>query len=287
MYQTATISGLREILNQYGLFPKKRWGQNFLVDRNILTKIADQANTGKDQYVVEIGPGLGALTEHLAQNSRGVLAIEIDTSLKPALEQVLSPYSQVKICFADILKVNIEQELMERFGLDNIPDYVVCANIPYNITTPIIFKLLEECSHMQKAILMMQKEVAGRILARPDNKEYGLLTLMTSYYAEVSLLMQVSRNCFYPRPEVDSSVIQLMPLPSKRVEVPDEILFKNFLRSAFQKRRKTLLNICSSFFSIDKNLAQDKLNQAGIKHCCRPENLNLEDYAQLFRVFLE
>lgn len=285
--QTSSPSVLRNLMEQYGIYPKKRWGQNFLVDHNILQRIASSSGVHPDLYTVEIGPGMGALTQLLAQQSRGVLAIDIDISLQEPLEQVLATYPHVKLLFADILKVDVEQELVRQFNLDHIPEYVICANIPYNITTPIIFQLLEGCPHMQGATLMMQKEVAQRIVAPPGSKDYGLLTLMTSYYADTRWLMKVSRNCFYPRPDVDSAVVQFTPLPQPRVQVKDEEVFKAFLRTAFQMRRKTILNSCASFFGISKDYAQHKLEQLGIKPNQRPEELSLAELAGLVNRFLD
>lgn len=273
-------------MEQYGVYPKKRWGQNFLIDQNILERIASASGARSDLYTVEIGPGMGAMTQLLAQQSRGVLAIDIDKSLEAPLQQVLAPFDNVRLHFADILSVNLEQELTQQFGLNQVPDYVVCANIPYNITTPIIFQLLEDCPHMQRATLMMQKEVAQRIISSPGSKDYGLLTLMTSYYADAQWLMKVSRNCFYPRPEVDSAVVQFTPLPQPRIEVRDEETFKAFLRTAFQMRRKTILNSSTAFFQVSKGEAQQTLEQVGIKPNQRPEELSLEELASLVNRFL-
>ncbi len=284
--QTSSPAVLRSLMEQYVIYPKKRWGQNFLVDNNILQRISELSGAHTGLYTVEIGPGMGALTQLLAQQSRGVLAIDIDETLQAPLEEVLAPYTNVRLVFADILKVDVEQELARQFQLDHIPEYIVCANIPYNITTPIIFYLLEKCPHMQGATLMMQKEVAQRIIAGPGSKDYGLLTLMTSYYADTRWLLTVSRNCFYPRPEVDSAVLQFTPLPQPRVQVKDEEVFKAFLRTAFQQRRKTILNSCASFFDISKDEAQAKLEQLGIKPNQRPEELSLEEMASLVDRFL-
>lgn len=287
MVQASSPSGLRSLMEQYRVYPKKRWGQNFLIDHNILMNIASASGTDQNLYTVEIGPGMGALTEILARQSRGVLAIDIDTSLEAPLRDILAGYNNVQLLFADILEVDLEQMLQERFKLPQVPDYVVCANIPYNITTPIIFKLMENCPHLRSATLMMQKEVAERIMAQPGNKEYGLLTLMTRYYADIKWLMKVSKSCFYPRPEVDSAVLQFIPLKTPRVSVKDEYIFKGFLRTAFQMRRKTILNSSSSFFKVSKIQAQEYLKDVGIKPNQRPEELDLEVFADLVNRFLD
>lgn len=284
--QTSSPSILRSLMQQYGVYPKKRWGQNFLVDRNILENISLSCGANPHLYTVEIGPGMGALTQLLADQSRGVLAIDIDKSLEAPLQQVLAPFSNVKLLFADILDVDLEDQLVNQFSLTEIPEYIVCANIPYNITTPIIFKLLENCPHMKKAVLMMQKEVAQRILAQPGDKDYGLLTLMIHYHADTRWLMKVSRNCFYPRPDVDSAVVEFTPLSQPRIEVQNEEVFKAFMRTAFQMRRKTILNSSSTFFQISKPQAQERLEQIGIKPNQRPEELGLEEFAGLVNRFL-
>lgn len=285
MADRSSPSAARAILQRHGLYPKKRLGQNFLVDRNVLVKIADSCAAGPETYLVEIGPGLGALTEELARRSRGVLAIDIDTSLEPILQELADEYPNLRLLFRDILEVDIEAELRRAFALEEIPTYQVCANIPYNITSPILFQLLEECPHMQAATLMMQKEVAERILARPGGKDYGRLTLTTAYYAQVEKLMQVSRNCFFPRPDVDSVVLRIVPQKPKGVGALHEEDLKAFIKAAFQKRRKTILNICSGFYSLDKAAAGHKLQELGLAVTLRPENLDLENMARLVEAF--
>lgn len=267
-------------MRRYGFFPRKKWGQNFLIDGNILNKIVASCNLNRDTYVIEIGPGLGTLTTKLAENSKGVLAIDIDRDLQIMLQEVLAEYTNVQLLFANILDVNLEEELVKAFALPTIQPYQVCANIPYNITTPIIFYLLEKCPHLQSATLMMQKEVAQRIMASPGVKDYGLLTLTTSYYADSELMMNVSRNCFYPRPEVDSAVLRITPR-QELIQVNNEIVLKKLLRASFQKRRKTILNICTEFSGQDKNQIQAWLEQWGISPLSRPENLSLEDFVLL------
>ncbi|MDD3364671.1 MAG: 16S rRNA (adenine(1518)-N(6)/adenine(1519)-N(6))-dimethyltransferase RsmA, partial [Syntrophomonas sp.] len=275
----------KNLMKKYGLFPKKRLGQNFLLDRNVLTKIADSCAITPEQYLVEIGPGLGGLTQELAVRSRGVLAIEIDTSLEAALKELANENTNVKFLFRDVLKVDIEAEIQSAFELDEMVSYQVCANIPYNITTPILFQLLENCPNMQSATLLMQKEVGERLLAAPGNKDYGRLTLTTAYYADVQHIMNVSRNCFYPQPEVDSSVLKIIPRGAKKVLVNHEEVFRDLLRAAFQKRRKTILNITSSFFKLDKGVTESVLRELGLASNLRPENLSIEDVARLVNAF--
>jgi len=276
---------VRNIMQQYGLFPKKRLGQNFLVDRNVLTRIADSCEITPEQYVIEIGPGLGGLTQELAIRSRGVLAIEVDTSLEPVLNDLAAENNNVTILFQDILKVDIETEIQRAFGLQEMVPYQVCANIPYNITTPILFQLLENCPHMQAATLMMQKEVGERLLAKPGSKEYGRLTLTTAYYANVQHVMNVSGKCFYPRPDVDSVVLKVVPQEPKKVIIHHEEVFRDLIRVFFQKRRKTILNITSAFFELDKSKTEEKLRELGLSANLRPENLSIQDIALLVNSF--
>jgi len=276
---------VRSIMQQYGLFPKKRLGQNFLVDRNVLTRIADSCEITPEQYVIEIGPGLGGLTQELAVRSKGVLAVEIDTSLEPVLKELAAENKNVRILFQDILKVDIESEIQRAFGLQEMVPYQVCANIPYNITTPILFQLLENCPHMQAATLMMQKEVGERLLAKPGSKEYGRLTITTAYYANVQYVMNVSGKCFYPRPDVDSVVLKVVPQEPKEVIIQHEEVFKDLIRVFFQKRRKTILNITSGFFGLDKGKTEEKLRELGLGANLRPENLSIQDIALLVNSF--
>jgi dimethyladenosine transferase len=285
MAETLSPSAIKSIMDQHGLYPKKRLGQNFLIDRNILTKIADSCTISPEQYVVEIGPGLGALTRELAGRCRGVMAIEIDRSLEGILLELAMENPKLRMVFQDVLRVDIEAELIKVFGLEKITPYQVCANIPYNITTPIIFKLLENCPNMQAATLMMQKEVGERMMASPGTKEYGRLTLSTAYYAKVEHVINVSRHCFYPKPDVDSAVIKIIPQHPKRVLINNDELFKNFIAVAFQKRRKTILNIVNSFFGTGKAEAGQKLSQIGLEANLRPEDLSLDDITRLLNAF--
>ncbi len=283
MPDRSSPSGVKRILNQHGLFPKRRWGQNFLADRNVLTKIAASC-ADKNLYTLEIGPGLGGLTQELLQCSPGVLAVEIDTSLEPILSDLAAKNASLKIIFADILKIDIEAALQKAFDLPEIPPYQVCANIPYNITTPIIFKLLQNCPTMESATLMMQKEVGTRLMASPGSKAYGRLTIMATYYADIKHVMDISRNCFYPRPEVDSIILKITPRLVKKVLVNEEVL-TSFVKMAFQKRRKTILNITCDFFLIDKPETSKKLQEMGMKPGLRPEDLSLEDIAGIINAF--
>ncbi len=274
-------TGIKEITSKYNIFPHKKWGQNFLMDKNILNKIANVSCLTSADHVIEIGPGLGALTREIANRSKGVLAIEIDPALQDVLQETLADINNSRLRMADVLKVNLEQELLDAFNLSKLDTYKVCANIPYNITTPIIFNLLEKCPNMKYAVLMIQKEVAARIKAQPGNKEYGLLTVMIKYYAEVEYLMDVSRNCFFPRPEVDSSVIKIIPHGANQFKLKNETGFKSLVRKAFQMRRKTMLNICSAEFGVEKEKIKRYLDILDIDYNKRPENLTIHNFISI------
>lgn len=287
MVSPASLSTVKSMMQRFAMHPKKKWGQNFLVDQNILSKIVAACELDENSLAVEIGPGLGALTERLAASGAQVLAIDIDRQLKPVLEETMADYDRVRLLFGDILELDLEQELARAFNLENISPYKVCANIPYNITTPIIFQLLERCPHLESAILMMQKEVAQRLAASPGSKDYGLLTLNVAYHSRVEMITRVSRNCFYPRPEVDSSVVKITPYPynAKRVTVKDEQTLKKFMKAAFQQRRKTILNSCTGFFKTEKSSAAALLKSLGLNPATRPEQLSLEDFARITEMF--
>jgi 16S rRNA (adenine1518-N6/adenine1519-N6)-dimethyltransferase len=280
-----SISDVKAILKAHNQHPKKKWGQNFLIDKNVLNRIIQEGQINPHDYLVEVGPGLGVLTQQLALKGQGVLAIDIDLSLRELLAETLEGLSNVRVLFADVMKVNIEEEIKKQFALPVTPKYKVVANIPYYITNPIIFNLLENCPSMQEAILMVQREVAVRLLAAPGSKDYGLLTIMTSYYANIEQLMKISRNCFFPKPNVDSTLIKITPLPEKRVKVKDEAFFKHLVRHSFQKRRKTILNICDSMFPDEKNNIKTQLYQLNIDPRRRSETMSIQEFALLADAF--
>jgi 16S rRNA (adenine1518-N6/adenine1519-N6)-dimethyltransferase len=271
---------IKKILNRYGKHPHKKWGQNFLVDKNVLHKIIQFAELTPQDLLIEIGPGIGVLTREIATRSRGVLAVEIDSAMQEILSETLAGHKNCHIIISDVLKLDLEQELSRSFEWDKQRGYKVCANIPYNITTPIIFQLLEKGSHLEYALLMVQKELAQRIKAQPNSKDYGLLTLMLQYYARVEYLMDISRNCFYPAPEVDSALIKIqLHRPARQLK--NELGFKSLLRRAFQMRRKTILNVCWAEFRADKEIIRSYLESLGLDINSRPESLLLEDFIRI------
>lgn len=275
-------AAVRKILDEYGLKARRGLGQNFLVDGNILRKMVDSLELEPGQLCLEIGPGLGALTQELLRRGARVLAVETDRYLIPWLERLFSDCpGQLCVLNQDILEIDIEAEMAKAFG-GPFDSFMVCANIPYQITTPIIFKLLEECPRMSSATLMMQKEVAERILARPGGKDYGRLTVAIAYHGRVWPITAVSKNCYYPRPEVDSVVLRLEPY-SDRLPCQDfdERAFKAFLAYAFQHRRKTLSNICVQHFGRTRDDIEQQLEFLGLDPRLRPENLELQDFISL------
>ena len=240
----ATPIRTKEILKKYGFSFKKSLGQNFLIDTNILNRIVDFAELTDESGAIEIGPGIGALTEQLAKSSKKVTAFEIDQRLLPILADTLSPYDNVKIIHEDILKADVRQVIAEEFT--DIQDLMVVANLPYYVTTPIILKLLSENLPIRGIVCMLQKEVADRIAAKPGTKEYGSLSIAIQYYTKAETVMIVPKTVFMPQPNVDSAVIRLTKREKPIVEVRDEDFLFTVTRASFAQRRKTILNNLTS-----------------------------------------
>jgi len=236
----ATPGRTKEILARYGFSFKKSLGQNFLIDTNILRKIVDAAGISGDTGAIEIGPGIGALTEQLARRAKKVVAFEIDSRLLPILADTLSAYDNVRIIHQDVLKADLHAVIAEEFA--EVSDRMVVANLPYYVTTPIIMKLLTERLPIRGMVVMMQKEVADRLAAKPGTKDYGSLTIAVQYYTEAEVVMTVPRTVFMPQPNVDSAVIRLTKRSHPPVAVEDEEVFFQVVRASFAQRRKTLLN---------------------------------------------
>ena len=251
-----------EILKKYNLTAQKRYGQNFLIDSNILEKIVMAAEIDKEDTVLEIGPGIGTLTQFLCESAGKVIAVEIDRQMIPVLEDTLSEYDNVKIINEDVLKVNFS-ELVEKEN-DGKPIKVV-ANLPYYITTPIIMGLLEMDVPIESITVMIQKEVAVRMQEGPGSKDYGALSLAVEFYSKAEVKMTVSPNCFIPRPNVDSAVIRLDKYKNPPVEVKDRTLMFRIIKGAFEQRRKTLTNALShsSAYRTDKAKIEEALVKMG------------------------
>ncbi len=274
------------ILKKHSFQFKKKFGQNFLIDPHVLEKIVDAAQVTEDDFVLEIGPGIGTLTQYLCEHARQVLAVEIDKNLIPILQETLSSYQNVDVLQGDILKQDIQQIADTYNGGRPIK---VVANLPYYITTPIIMELFESRVPLANVTVMVQKEVADRMRAQPGSKDCGALSLAVQYYAEPYIAAFVPPNCFMPRPNVGSAVIRLDCLAKTPVEVKDEKLMFRLIRASFNQRRKTLQNgiANSSELSFSKTQAAEAIKRAGFDASIRGEKLGLPEFARLADILTE
>jgi 16S rRNA (adenine1518-N6/adenine1519-N6)-dimethyltransferase len=278
----ATPIRTRTILEKYGFSFKKSLGQNFLIDTNILRRIVDFAEVNENTGTIEIGPGIGALTEQLARSSKKVVAFEIDQRLLPILSDTLSPYDNVKVIHQDVLTADVQGVIDTEFA--NMNDLMVVANLPYYVTTPIIMKLLEEKLPIRGIVCMLQKEVADRISANPGTKDYGSLSIAVQYYTKAETVMIVPKTVFIPQPNVDSAVIRLTRRETPAVEVQDENFFFQVTRASFAQRRKTILNNLTSQLPEGKSKKEQvlaALDAAGIEPTRRGETLSLQEFGKL------
>lgn len=267
---------IRSIQEKFGFTFKKGLGQNFLTSQNVLEEIVDAAEI--DSGVIEVGPGFGVLTSELAKNSNKVVTIEIDERLLDVLEYTLADYDNVKIVNADILKLDLHKLIQEEFGDEKVS---IAANLPYYITTPIITKLLEEKLPLKNIVVMVQKEVALRMAAKPSSKDYGAITVLCQYYTEPSVVTNVPASLFVPPPKVDSAVLKLKIREKPAVQVQDEKMFFRVVKAAFSQRRKTLLNCLCSNFSFPKEEMSALLEGIGIMPSRRGETLSLQEFADI------
>lgn len=276
----STPGRTKEIIEANRFAFKKNFGQNFLIDSNILDKIAACANITKEDCVLEIGPGIGSLTQVLAEHARQVVAVEIDSTLIPILRQTLSDYDNIEILHQDILKTDIAKIIQEK---NNGKPIKVVANLPYYITTPIIMDLLEKEHLVDSITVMVQKEVAERMQAHPKEKEYGALSVAVQYYCDAKLNMIVQPSCFMPRPKVASAVITLQVLPERKLPVAEESLFFHIVKCAFGQRRKTLINCLFHLgnLGLSKEELAALLEELGWDARIRGEALGLEEFAAL------
>lgn len=275
------------VLNRYGFSFQKKFGQNFLIDENVVEKIVRDAGVTKDDFVLEIGPGIGTMTQILCENAREVVAVEIDDKLIPILtEDTLSWYDNVTVIHEDILKLDIVKLANERNGGKPIK---VVANLPYYITTLIIMGLFESHVPLDSITIMVQKEVADRMQVGPGTKDYGALSLAVQYYAKPQILLNVPASCFMPRPNVDSAVIQLTRYEKPPVEVADEHLMFRLIRASFNQRRKTMTNSVgnSPELSVSKEQMAAALEKCGLSATVRGEALTLAQFAELANVLSE
>ena len=276
-----------EVLQKYNFVFQKKFGQNFLIDTHVLDKIIAAAEITKDDFVLEIGPGIGTMTQILCENAREVVAVEIDDKLIPILtEDTLSWYDNVTVIHEDILKLDIVKLANERNGGKPIK---VVANLPYYITTPIIMGLFESHVPLDSITIMVQKEVADRMQVGPGTKDYGALSLAVQYYAKPQILLNVPASCFMPRPNVDSAVIQLTRYEKPPVEVADEHLMFRLIRASFNQRRKTMTNSVgnSPELSVSKEQMAAALEKCGLSATVRGEALTLAQFAELANVLSE
>jgi 16S rRNA (adenine1518-N6/adenine1519-N6)-dimethyltransferase len=266
-------------MEKYGFKFSKGLGQNFIIDENVLERIMDGSDISGDDVILEIGPGIGVMTNILCENARKVVSIEIDKSLIPVLSETVGHHENLKIINKDVLKVDLLALVKEEFG-EQKPKLI--ANLPYYVTTPIIMMFLEERIPVSDLIVMIQKEVADRIIAKPSTKAYGALSVVVQYFTEPSIVTRVSRGSFMPMPNVDSSVVRLKVRENPPVELIDESLFFLTIKDGFGKRRKTLLNALSSgFLKISKEQAKIALDLAGIPENTRGEALSIDEFATL------
>lgn len=267
------------VLEKHGFHFQKKYGQNFLIDTHILEKIIDAAEITKDDFVLEIGPGIGTMTQYLCEAAREVVAVEIDTNLLPVLDDTLKEYDNVTVLNEDILKVDIASLAGEKNSGKPIK---VVANLPYYITTPIIMGLFESHVPLASITIMVQKEVADRMQTGPGSKDYGALSLAVQYYADAKVQLNVSASCFMPRPNVDSAVIKLTAHEKPVVDVDETLMFK-VIRASFNQRRKTLVNGLKNSSELDytKEEIVQAIKAIGKEENIRGEKLTLEEFAAL------
>ena len=275
-----------EVIQKYQFAFQKRFGQNFLIDAHVLEKIVSAAGITKDDCVLEIGPGIGTMTQYLADSAGQVIAVEIDTNLLPILADTLKDYSNVKVINQDILKVDIN-ELVKEYN--NGRPIKVVANLPYYITTPIIMGLFESNVPIDNITVMVQKEVADRMQVGPGSKDYGALSLAVQYYASPYIVANVPPNCFIPRPNVGSAVIRLTRYQEPPVQVKDPKLMFKLIRASFNQRRKTLQNGLNNSpeISFSKEEITKAIESLGVSPSVRGEALSLEQFAQLANYFVQ
>lgn len=275
-----------EILQKYNFTFQKKFGQNFLIDTRVLERIIAQAEITKDDMVLEIGPGIGTMTQYLCENAREVVAVEIDNSLIPILEDTLSEYNNVTVINDDILKVDINKLVEEHNAGKPIK---VVANLPYYITTPIIMGLFEKKVNVDSITVMVQKEVADRMKSGPGSKDYGALSLAVQYYSKPEIVANVPPNCFMPRPNVSSAVIRLKLYDEMVVKVENENLLFRLIRASFNQRRKTLVNGIknSGELNYTKEQVVEALAKMGLNENIRGEALTLEQFGELSDILNE
>lgn len=278
MERLSDIGTIKEILSKHGFSFSKGLGQNFLINPSVCPRMAEMSGAGEKVGVIEIGPGIGVLTNELCKLAEKVVAIEIDKRLIPVLSETLSDYDNVKVINEDVLKIDLNKLIEEEF---NGMKVVVCANLPYYITSPIIMKLLEENLPIEAITVMVQKETAQRMCAEVGTRQSGAVTVAVNYYSKPEILFNVSAGSFMPAPKVDSAVIKLNVFDKPAVQVQDSKMFFKIVKSAFGQRRKTLPNSLSSGLGISKSEINNLLSECGISLTARAEQLKLEDFKNI------
>ena len=284
MQELWNIKTIKEILQKHHFNFSKSLGQNFLVNPNVCPKMADEAVQKKSDCVIEIGPGIGILTKELALRAKRVLSVEIDERLLPVLEETLGEFDNVEILHGDILKLDINKLLEEKFPGE---DVVVCANLPYYITSPVIMHFLESRSTIKSLTFMVQKEAADRLCAEVGSREAGAVSVAVNYYAEPEKLFNVSKGSFVPQPKVDSAVIKLTVRKKPPIELKDEKMFFKVVKAAFSQRRKTAVNGISSGLGIDKATVINAIENAGLDANVRAEKLTMQELGNLSDIIYE
>ncbi|MCH5325324.1 MAG: 16S rRNA (adenine(1518)-N(6)/adenine(1519)-N(6))-dimethyltransferase RsmA [Eubacterium sp.] len=275
------IGQIKELFNKYGFSFTKSLGQNFLINPTVCPRIAEMGGVTREVGVLEIGTGIGVLTRELAERGKKVVALEIDRTLEPILNETLGEYDNVEVIFADVMETDLQQLIKEKFdGMD----VVVCANLPYYITSPVIMKLLEERLPIKSVTVMVQLEAAERICAAMGSRNCSALTAAVSWYSKPKKLFNVKPGSFMPAPKVDSAVIRLDLYDKPPYDVEDEKLFFSVIRQSFSQRRKQLINPLSGFFNIDKSVLSSAMTENGIKPTARAEELTMEDFVKLYRI---
>lgn len=275
------MSDMFNKMSEYGVRPVKSLGQNFLIDNNTIEKIIDSAGITSDDLVIEIGPGTGSMTKELASLAGNLVAVEIDKKLIPLLEDSMAEVKNFELINADILKTDVKSDILDKYK--QYKSYKVVANLPYYITTPIIMKFLESPYPPSLIVVMLQKEVAERIAAGPGGKEYGSLSVVSGYYCRVKKIIDVSPNCFYPKPAITSTVIRMETREAADVLIDDEAFFFKIVKSSFAQRRKKVSNSISNTLGLEVNRADIEkiLVEMGQNADARAERLSIDNFAEL------
>lgn len=280
LYSPKTI---RDIMDRHGFTFSKKFGQNFLIDKNIIDGICDGADIGEEDGIIEIGPGIGVLTYEMAKRAGKVVSVEIDKTLIPVIEENMEEFDNFKLINEDVMEIDLGKLIEEEFKGMNVK---VVANLPYYITTPIIMKLLEENLKIDRIVVMVQKEVAERLSSVPGKKSYGAITLAVNYYSEAETILKVPRSVFMPSPNVDSAVVEFKIYDEKPVEAENPDLMFKIIKAAFGQRRKTILNaINSADLGIDKETIKNIFEENGIDSRRRGETFSIKEFAELSDLF--